>query len=665
MKYRLPLFAACLLIVTCHAADQRFGALAPNDRVVTNEDDAAALAYAHAVSNTLDAAVAQVADSIPTSTVFGAQQAGQLFEADSNAWIVLNQGTGVLFTVTWSPTPVPDYTQLVFQYFWGQFDNGGQTPQSGDVLAGTPGTGPWSISYGDGSCVTMQGDGSGGWILTTAWGDASYWNWGADPVNTWWYQDQYGQWEGLFSWGTALVGMPVTNAVNLATVADTGAVLGQEQADVAYLQGEINDTVSQEQTDVSNLGLSIAGATQKLVTAVQGTNIAKTVTGTATQGMFTASQTTNMVKNLVSGRSVLPAWTNASSTNVLLAVERGYQLLVVTNAAMQVTYPPAATNAQEWFTITVLAGTNTVNWSANVANPYVFPAAINTPVTLDCWHGWGDPNWYLQPRAPFQPGAYTNAYLVGGSYVTNVGSCRVHVFTNSGSFWVTSAGLVDVFCVGGGGAGNGGAGGGGGGGWATTVTACAVSPGCYFATVGVGSAGFAVHALPPGGTSTVFGIDAPGGGGGGPGSSGSGSGGNGATGGGGGFGGAGGNAGGVGLLGFNGGSGSSTSSGGGGGCSSAGAGGSADGGAGGYGVTNTFLGVALAYGGGGGGATGGGNVGLGRDGGGSGANNATPATAPRSNSGGGGGAANWYTSTNYSSNTGGAAGIVIIRYRGK
>jgi len=340
-------------------------------------------------------------------------------------------------------------------------------------------------------------------------------------------------------------------------------------------------------------------------------------------------------------------------------------LLVVTNAAAQITFPVAATNAQEALTLTILAGTNAVSWSPNVANPFAFPAVTNTPVTLDCWHGWGDPNWYIQPRAPFLSAIYTNAYLVGGSYVTNVDAYRVHVFTNSGSFWVTSGGLVDVFCVGGGGAGNGGAGGGGGGGWATTLTACAVSPGCYVATVGLGSSGFAVHALPSGGTSTVFGIDAPGGGGGGPGASGSGSGGNGATGGGGGFGGAGGNAGGVGLLGFSGGGGSYTSSGGGGGCSSAGAGGSADGGAGGYGVTNTFLGNATIYGGGGGGATGGGNVGVGRDGGGSGANNATPATAPRPNSGGGGGAANWYSSTNYSSNTGGAAGIVIIRYRSK
>ena len=53
MRNYLPLFAACLLIVTCQAADQRFGALAPGDRVVTNEDDAVALAYAHALSDAL------------------------------------------------------------------------------------------------------------------------------------------------------------------------------------------------------------------------------------------------------------------------------------------------------------------------------------------------------------------------------------------------------------------------------------------------------------------------------------------------------------------------------------------------------------------------------------------------------------------------------------
>jgi len=578
---------------------------------------------------------------------------------------VLNQGTGVLFAVTWTPTVVSDYSQLVFQQFWGQFNNGGQTPQGGDILTGSPGTGPWSISYGDGSSVCIQGDGAGGWWLTTAWADQSYWGWGPDPVQAGWFDDPNWQWGCSFSWGTTNIVVPVTNVVSLATAADIAAVLGQEQADTASLQGQIDAAASQEAADVAALGSSIVGATQRLVTAVQCTNIAKAASGLATQGMITAAMTTNLVKSLEAGRTVTPAWTNASSTNIVLAVERGYQLLVVTTGAAQITFPAAATNAQEFLSLAVLAGTNAVTWSPNVANPFAFPAVSNTPVTLDCWHGWGDPNWYLLPRAPFQSAIYTNAYLVGGSYVTNVDAYRVHVFTNSGSFWVTSAGLVDVFCVGGGGGGNGGAGGGGGGGWATTVTACAVSPGCYSATVGTGSAGFAVHALPSGGTSTVFGIDAPGGGGGGPGSSGSGSGGNGATGGGGGFGGAGGNAGGVGQLGFNGGSGSFTSSGGGGGCSSAGSGGTSDGGAGGYGVTNTFLGIAMTYGGGGGGSTGGGNFGVGRDGGGSGANNATPATAPRANSGGGGGAGNWYTSTNYSSNTGGAAGIVIIRYRSK
>ena len=612
------------------------------------------LGAAQGVSNAFARAMKDLAASIPVPTAGDQGPVTKLIQIDSNAWITVSGNVGVLSVVTWSSQFAPDYTKLVVQDFYGSFNNGGQFPAQDDVLSGSLDTFSWSLGYGDGSTITMQGDGSGDWTFSTIAGDMAYVN-GSDPVQSGWFNDQsYSNWQIDFAWGGSWQSMPTTNTDAFVTTDGLASLLGNY-----YTKDEVDGLIAGFNDSVAGLSSSMIGATQKLITAAQSTNISKAVSGATTQNMFTAVQTTNLIKGLLVGCTVVPAWTNSSSTNVMLAVERGYQLLVVTNVSAQITFPAAATNAQEALTLTILAGTNIVTWSPNVANPYAFLAVTNTPVTLNCWHGWGDPNWYIQPCAPFTGSIYTNAYLVGGSYVTNVASYRVHVFTNSGSFWVTSAGLVDIFCVGGGGGVYGPGGGGGGGGWATSATTYAVSPGHYVATVGSGNGG---GAGPLGGISTIFGIVAPGGGGGGPGSSGSGPGGNGATGGGGGFGGAGGNAGGIGSLGFNGGSGSTTSSGGGGGCSSAGGAGTANGGAGGYGVTNSFLGIAMTYGGGGGGSTGVGNFGVGRDGGGSGANNATPATAPRPNSGGGGGPSNWYSSTNYNSGTVGADGIIIVRY---
>jgi hypothetical protein len=87
-----------------------------------------------------------------------------------------------------------------------------------------------------------------------------------------------------------------------------------------------------------------------------------------------------------------------------------------------------------------------------------------------------------------------------GGTVTTSGNYKVHVFTTSGSFVVTSPGDCQILVVGGGavGSGNGGnytTGGGGAGGliW-TTVTG--VSPGTYTATVGAGGTGFLLSSSP-------------------------------------------------------------------------------------------------------------------------------------------------------------------------
>lgn len=264
--------------------------------------------------------------------------------------------------------------------------------------------------------------------------------------------------------------------------------------------------------------------------------------------------------------------------------------------------------------------------------------------------------------------AQTYISATGGTITTD-GDYKVHTFTSSGTFTVTSgSGNVQVLVVAGGGSGGGSTAGGGGAGGLIYKSAYAVTAQSYTLTVGAGGAQAAQ--LQPGnnGQNSVFGsITANGGGGGGftTNTSGGGAGLNGGSGGGGaeylshsytnGMGTAG--------QGNNGGTyGTDIYPGGGGG--GAGTPGfaptSSQSGNGGTGLAYSISGLSIYYaGGGGGGSYNLGGIG-GIGGGGAGTSNGTAGTAGTANTGGGGGGG-W----SYSGGIGGAggSGIIIIRYQ--
>ena len=76
----------------------------------------------------------------------------------------------------------------------------------------------------------------------------------------------------------------------------------------------------------------------------------------------------------------------------------------------------------------------------------------------------------------------------GGSTVSDIGGYRIHTFTGSGTFTVTTGGTVEALVVAGGG-GGGGRGGGGGAGGLLYSSSLAVPAGAYSVTVGGGGAG--------------------------------------------------------------------------------------------------------------------------------------------------------------------------------
>lgn len=246
---------------------------------------------------------------------------------------------------------------------------------------------------------------------------------------------------------------------------------------------------------------------------------------------------------------------------------------------------------------------------------------------------------------------------------------RIHTFTNSDTFTVSSPGSVEVLVVAGGG-GGGRLGGGGGAGGLVYSNAFAVGSGGYTVTIGAGGAGSTNRSAKGGnGGNSAFGsITATGGGGGGSYNDGYRSGSDGGSGGGAagknsqaGTSGTPGNATPPGQ-GSNGGTAPVNGLGGGGGGGSGAAGGNAGGAvgaAGGTGLVYTISGTAKNYAGGGGG--GGDTAGAaGAGGGGAGAtgtNNGTPGTA---NTGGGGGGSR---DNNGGNGGNGGSGIVIVRYR--
>ena len=257
-----------------------------------------------------------------------------------------------------------------------------------------------------------------------------------------------------------------------------------------------------------------------------------------------------------------------------------------------------------------------------------------------------------------------NKIVATGGTITDYNGYRVHQFSASTNFVITS-GTDDVYTLllagGGGGAGDGnGAGGGGAGGLDTGSFAPRRSAGTYPVVVGAGgAAGGNYQEGSFGGSSTIFGLQGNAGAPGGDYASGF----RGGCGGGGGFGGFGG----TGSQGGNGGTYGFYNGGGGGGIGSNGSNGNSSpnetGGNGGNGLslpTTGWLSTQSIYGGGGGGGggNGGGTSTGGTGGGGNGRGNATggtglPATSPNTGSGGGGG---------YSGGGSGSSGYVWIRY---
>jgi hypothetical protein len=285
---------------------------------------------------------------------------------------------------------------------------------------------------------------------------------------------------------------------------------------------------------------------------------------------------------------------------------------------------------------------------------------------------WGSA-WSAAPAMPSAPAAVTDAWVVAsGGAVSEINGCRVHTFTNNGTFGVTAGGAVHVMVVGGGGGGGQFMGGGGGGGGVLSTSFVATASTDY--TVLVGTGGVATTGTGGSGGSSTFGAWTATGGGGGAGVRGNGV--AGASGGGGGGynqephpGGAG-----TAGLGYAGGSSTNDSGGGGGGAAVTGAAPATVsghyGGAGGDGRPLVLSGTTIAwYGGGGGGGTRagggvkGGTGGLGGGGlGGSSVaaylNNGTPGGA---NTGGGGGGGGGNANTQYPGGAGGS-GVVLVWY---
>lgn len=274
---------------------------------------------------------------------------------------------------------------------------------------------------------------------------------------------------------------------------------------------------------------------------------------------------------------------------------------------------------------------------------------------------------------------YLSRVTASGGTVSDSGGYRIHTFTSSGDFTITSGGYMDVLVVaGGGGGGSGddlqGGGGGGGGGGVVYFQGVQVSAGTISVIVGSGGAGHTSNTgfdASPGQNSQFASYIATGGGvgagqfksnnNGGSGGSGGGSWRNGA----GGSGQAGqGNNGGVGRGNNNYGSG-----GGGGGAASPGEYGVSDngvGGAGGDGQQFDISGTLTYYGGGGGGGSQGNFVrssgGLGGGGRGGGSTSDPIGENGSANTGGGGGGSTAGTGTFYPDGGAGGSGIVIIRY---
>lgn len=336
--------------------------------------------------------------------------------------------------------------------------------------------------------------------------------------------------------------------------------------------------------------------------------------------------------------------TNKSSTPAVMTLPSscsvGDELSIVgLNTAGWQVYSNASASAQQ-----IAYGSNASTTSSSSA--VLLASGVTGKSCMHFFCGISNQLWLVADAVEITMGLITSA--TGGSVATD-GDYKVHTFTSSGSFVVsTGTGYVASLVVaggGGGGSGTGSQGGGGAGGMIYTTPGAVYGPGTYTVTVGAGGSAGAS------GNNSVFDTVTATAGGFGDGSSCG-------TGGSGGGKGNGTGCAGTGGQGFAGGNGTSgsTEAGGGGGAGAVGANGAAVGGNGGVGVANSITGSSVFYAGGGGG--GGGTGGSGGNGGGGAGGSGGNGTAGTANKGGGGGGA-----ANGSTGGAGGAGVVIVRYK--
>jgi len=411
-------------------------------------------------------------------------------------------------------------------------------------------------------------------------------------------------------------------------------------------------------------GLSSLSPYDILLGGATSTSPMQQVSGEGTAGQVLTSN----------GSSAIPSWQNSSSLstqsiNSNTTAVNGKCYLVDTSSPVTINLPSPVNNF--FFRVKDAIG----NAATNNITIHRFASELIDGMAVDLIMDLGfesiaiisdGTNWFILDE-------YQETFLTatGGTITTN-GNYKIHTFTSSGTFQVTSGtGLVDSLIVAGGASGGANGNGGGGGAGGLLFSSNTMSPGSYPVVVGAGGAansssgslgnnglnstfnaltaiGGGTSDVNPSGKVNISDGRAGGSGGGGYGAGGTSNGGSGTIG-----------------QGNTGGSGDGGTNGGGGGGGGAGAIGtnasSTNGGAGGNGLSNSISGSPVTYAGGGGGAGGiGGTAGSGGSGGGGAGGASIPGSNGSANTGGGGGGTG-----NSGGSPGGAggSGIVIIRYR--
>ena len=403
---------------------------------------------------------------------------------------------------------------------------------------------------------------------------------------------------------------------------------------------ELNLTDKAAANGVTEANKVLTADANKDVTAVRNLAVTGTISSTGKVALPATLGSANQVLTVNSGASAA-AWASPAGSFSSLS-----------DTTVSASNPTGSTNPA--------SGVGHIWINRTTGEAYVCTSAANNN---NLWKNIGDGFGQI------------TTFTASGGTVSTVGNYKLHTFTSSGNFVVSSTKTMDFFVVAGGGRGgqgdgnNTGGGGGGGAGGVIATSNVSVTSATYSVIVGAGGSGSGTlmngnnsSVLRGGaGSSNASFIAIGGGGGGRDGGSGGGT-----------FGRPGfspgqgtsgqGNSGGPSASSANG------SGGGGGGAGAVGAtgiaGGNAQGAAGGVGVANSFTGSSVFYGGGGGGSNNGGtnNTGPsvggagGNGGGGAGQGSSGNPVAGTANRGGGGGG---HPSTLGAS---GGSGIVLIRY---